>query len=48
MPVHSAWFGTGGALISSVLYLWSPVAYGAVTSIAVIGLYVAHLIPVSL
>ncbi len=48
VPVHSAWFGAVGAFILSVPYLWSPVAYGAVTSIAVIGLYVAYLIPVFL
>ncbi len=48
VPVHSAWFGTVGAFILAAPYLWSPVAYGAVTSIAVIGLYVAYLIPVFL
>jgi amino acid transporter len=48
VPVHSAWFGAVGAFILSVPYLWSPVAYAAVTSIAVIGLYVAYLIPVFL
>jgi amino acid permease (GABA permease) len=48
VPVHSAWFGTVGAFVLSAPYLWSPVAYGAVTSIAVIGLYVAYLIPVFL
>lgn len=48
VPVHSAWFGAVGAFILSAPYLWSPVAYGAVTSIAVIGLYVAYLIPVFL
>jgi amino acid transporter len=48
VPVHSAWFGSVGAFILSAPYLWSPVAYGAVTSIAVIGLYVAYLIPVFL
>jgi amino acid permease (GABA permease) len=48
VPVHSAWFGAVGAFILSAPYLWSVVAYGAVTSIAVIGLYVAYLIPVFL
>ena len=52
VPVHSAWFGAVGAFILS-----DPVAlpgsagytaYAAVTSIAVIGLYVAYLIPVFL
>ena len=48
VPVHSAWFGAIGAFILSVPYLWSYTAYAAVTSIAVIGLYVAYLIPVFL
>lgn len=48
VPVHSAWFGAVGAFILAAPYLWSTVAYGAVTSIAVIGLYVAYLIPVFL
>jgi len=48
VPVHSAWFGAVGAFILSVPYLKSYAAYGAVTSIAVIGLYVAYLIPVFL
>ncbi len=48
VPVRSAWFGAVGAFILSVPYIWSPVAYGAVTSIAVIGLYVAYLTPVFL
>ncbi len=48
VPVHSAWFGAVGAFILSVPYMWSAVAYGAVTSIAVIGLYVAYLTPVFL
>jgi len=48
VPVRSAWFGAVGAFILSVPYLWSPVAYGAVVSIAVIGLYIAYLTPVFL
>ena len=46
--VHSAWFGAVGAFILSASYLKSAVAYAAVTSVAVIGLYVAYLIPVFL
>ena len=48
VPVHSAWFGAVGAFILVVPALKSTVAYGAVTSVAVIGLYVAYLIPVFL
>jgi amino acid transporter len=48
VPVHSAWFGAVGAFLLSLPYLKSYAAYGAVTSIAVIGLYVAYLIPVFL
>jgi len=48
VPVRSAWFGAVGAFILSAPYLWSPVAYAAVVSIAVIGLYIAYLTPVFL
>ena len=48
MPVHSAWFGAVGAFILALPCLWNTAAYAAVTSIAVIGLYVAYLIPVFL
>jgi amino acid transporter len=48
VPVHSAWFGVVGAFLLSATALKSSVAYFAVTSIAVIGLYVAYLIPVFL
>ncbi|MFI5036255.1 MAG: amino acid permease [Acidimicrobiales bacterium] len=52
VPVHSAWFGAVGAFIltSPALIPGSAgyTAYAAVTSIAVIGLYVAYLIPVFL
>jgi hypothetical protein len=37
-----------GAFILGLPYLWSPVAYAAVTSIAVIGLYIAYGIPILL
>jgi amino acid transporter len=47
-PVHSVWFGAVGAFLFSFWYLWSAVAYFAVTSIAVIGLYIAYLTPVFL
>jgi amino acid permease (GABA permease) len=48
VPVHSAWFGAVGAFILSLPYMKSYAAYGAVTSIAVIGLYIAYIIPVLL
>jgi len=47
-PTNSIWFGAVGALILGLPYLYSTVAYAAVTSIAVIGLYVAYIIPVYL
>jgi amino acid transporter len=52
VPVHSAWFGAVGAFILTCPALLpgssGSTAYAAVTSIAVIGLYVAYLIPVFL
>ncbi|HKV88573.1 MAG TPA: amino acid permease [Candidatus Dormibacteraeota bacterium] len=47
-PTNSIWFAAVGALILGAPYLWNPTAYGAVTSIAVIGLYIAYGIPVLL
>ena len=47
-PTNSIWFAAVGAFILGVPYLWSPVAYAAVTSIATIGLYVAYGIPILL
>jgi amino acid permease (GABA permease) len=44
-PTNSIWFAAVFAFILGVPYLWSPVAYAAVTSIAVIGLYIAYVIP---
>lgn len=48
VPVHSAWFGAVGAFILSCPYMINYAAYAAVTSIAVIGLYIAYLTPVFL
>jgi amino acid transporter len=48
VPVRSAWFGAVGAFLVSFYYIWSPVAYFAVVSVAVIGLYIAYLTPVFL
>ncbi len=47
-PTNSIWLAAVGAFILGVPYLWSPTAYYAVTSIAVIGLYVAYIAPVLL
>jgi amino acid permease (GABA permease) len=47
-PTNSIWLAAVGAFILGVPYLWSPVAYFAVTSIAVIGLYIAYAIPILL
>ncbi len=47
-PTNSIWFAAVGAFILGLPYLWSPVAYGAVTSIATIGLYIAYGIPILL
>jgi amino acid permease (GABA permease) len=44
-PTNAVWLGAGGALILGLPYLWNSTAYGAVTSIAVIGLYVAYVLP---
>src|SRR6202521_2010172 len=47
-PTNSIWFAAVGAFIRGLPYLYSPVAYYAVTSIAVIGLYIAYGIPILL
>ncbi len=47
-PTNSIWLAAVAALILGLPYLYSPVAYGAITSIAVIGLYIAYAIPVYL
>ena len=47
-PTNSIWLAAGGAFILGLPYLWNPTAYGAVTSIAVIGLYIAYGIPILL
>jgi amino acid transporter len=48
VPVRTAWFGAIGAFILALPYLYNTAAYAAVTSIAVIGLYIAYLTPVFL
>jgi amino acid transporter len=47
-PTNSIWLAAAAAFVLGLPYLWSPVAYYAVTSIAVIGLYIAYAIPVFL
>jgi amino acid permease (GABA permease) len=47
-PTNSIWLAAIGALILGLPYLASPTAYFAITSIAVIGLYVAYAIPIYL
>src|SRR6202171_1728149 len=47
-PTNSIWLAAGGAFILGLPYLYSPVAYAAVISIAVIGLYIAYGIPIFL
>jgi amino acid permease (GABA permease) len=47
-PTNSIWLAAVAAFILAVPYLWSPTAYAAMTSIAVIGLYIAYIIPVYL
>src|SRR5579859_203590 len=44
-PTNAIWLAAAGALILGLPYLWNSVAYAAVTSIAVIGLYIAYVLP---
>ena len=44
-PTNGVWLAATGAFILALPYLWNSVAYYAVTSIAVIGLYVAYVLP---
>jgi amino acid transporter len=44
-PTNAIWLAAGGALILGLPYLWNYAAYAAVTSIAVIGLYIAYVSP---
>src|SRR5215210_7475765 len=47
-PTNSIWFAAVGAFLLGLPYLFNAVAYAAVTSIAVIGLYIAYITPVFL
>jgi amino acid permease (GABA permease) len=44
-PTNAIWLAAAGALILGLPYLWNGTAYAAVTSIAVIGLYIAYVTP---
>src|SRR6266566_3756127 len=44
-PTNAIWLAAAGALILGLPYLWNSAAYYAVTSIAVIGLYIAYVPP---
>jgi amino acid permease (GABA permease) len=44
-PTNAIWLAAAGALVLGLPYLINTTAYAAVTSIAVIGLYIAYVIP---
>jgi amino acid transporter len=44
-PTNAVWLATLGALVLGLPFLINSTAYSAVTSIAVIGLYIAYVIP---
>lgn len=44
-PTNAIWLAAVGAFILGLPYLWNNTAYAAVTSIAVIGLYIAYVLP---
>jgi amino acid transporter len=44
-PTNAIWLAAGGAFILGLPYLWNGAAYGAVTAIATIGLYIAYVTP---
>src|SRR3954451_17510211 len=44
-PTNAIWLAAGGAFVLGLPYLFNTTAYLAVTSIAVIGLYIAYVIP---
>jgi amino acid permease (GABA permease) len=44
-PTNAIWLAAVGALILGLPYLWNYTAYAAVTSVAVIGLYIAYVAP---
>ena len=44
-PTNAIWLAAGFAFVLALPDLWNAAAYGAVTSIAVIGLYIAYVLP---
>ncbi len=44
-PTNAIWLAAAGAFVLGLPYLWNYTAYAAVTSIAVIGLYIAYVLP---
>ncbi|MEY4948735.1 MAG: hypothetical protein RL698_946, partial [Pseudomonadota bacterium] len=44
-PTNAVWLAAAGAFLLGLPYLWNATAYAAVTSIAVIGLYTAYVLP---
>ena len=44
-PTNAIWLAAAGAFVLGLPYLWNAAAYAAVTSIAVIGLYIAYVSP---
>ena len=44
-PTNAIWLAAGGAFLLGLPYLWNYTAYAAVTSVAVIGLYIAYVLP---
>jgi amino acid permease (GABA permease) len=44
-PTNAIWLAAAGAFLLGLPYLWNYAAYAAVTSIAVIGLYIAYVMP---
>jgi amino acid permease (GABA permease) len=44
-PTNAIWLAAAGAFLLGLPYLWNYTAYAAVTSIAVIGLYIAYVMP---
>ncbi|MFB7663139.1 amino acid permease [Kitasatospora sp. NPDC056138] len=47
-PTNAVWLATGGAFLLGAQDLWNATAYAAVTSVSVIGMYIAYVIPVYL
>jgi amino acid permease (GABA permease) len=44
-PTNAIWLAAGFAFVLGLPYLWNYTAYAAVTSVAVIGLYIAYVMP---